>query len=236
MQTDMTWDLRPLRENVERVFGREQYDLFNPCLRSAGDRRDFARYHYGEAHRLMNEVIGDNPQIEMVATILGAHDKEPGAFNWARFQAAAHTVACVQSMHALVDSLAHTLYYGLGFNLDKATVLKPKAINAYRVRERLPSGPMRDAMSAWIDDPGFTYLSALNNCSKHRSMVSVGYSVDMTGEDELPHGLKFGMFDYEDEHYPQRWVRPTLINEYQRQETLFHQIGHALNDATAALQ
>jgi hypothetical protein len=224
------WDFKPLRSDMERLHGRGQVELIQPCLNSIHDRRGFARYHFSEAKRLMDEKIGERQDQEVVGVMLGAFNNEEGDFEWARFQAAAHITACVQSMHSVADILGQVIYLGLGMNLDQATAIKKeRGINIAAVGERLPAGPIADQVQSLISDPGFVYLSALNNHSKHRSIVTVGFSVDFTGEDELPHGLKFKAFQYDGVPYPARWVRPTLVAEYQRQETLLHGIGNALN-------
>ena len=80
-----------------------------------------------------------------------------------------------------------------------------------------------------LDDPGFTYLAALNNHSKHRSIIEVSYTVNFEA-DALEHGLRFNPFTYDGLDYPANWVRPTLANEYQRQEGLILAIGNAVND------
>jgi hypothetical protein len=72
--------------------------------------------------------------------------------------------------------------------------------------------------------------------SKHRSIVPVPYSVDMTGEDPEEHGLKFSDFIYDSTHYVARWVRPFLVAEYQRQEALVLEIGLTLNAELEARQ
>lgn len=162
--------------------------------------------------------------------MLGAFDEEEGGFEEARFKAAAHITACVHSMHSLADIIGQTLYLGIGMKLDPALAIKEEwRVNMARVVTRLPTGPLADQASALVNGPSFIYLAAMNNHSKHRSLVPVGYSVDFTGEDEEPHGLKFNAFQYDGKSHPARWVRSTLIPEYQRQETLLHGLGNALN-------
>lgn len=225
-----SWDLKALRDQVERLFGQLQREAIGPSINSIVERRTFARYHYGEAKRLFDEALAKHEDgISLVGLVLGAYDKEPGEFEWTRIQASAHVNACVHSMHAIADILGHVLYLGLGMNRHAATELGTRQTNIFTVRDKLPTGPIKRLVGELVDHPNFAYLSALNNTSKHRSIVALPYSVDMTGEDEEGHGLKFGAFHYEYTEYPQRWVRPFLKEEYQRQEALIMQIGHALN-------
>ena len=92
------WDFRPLRADIERLFGRDQVGLVQLCLNSIHAWRGYARYHFSEAKRLMAEAVGDRPHHEMVGVMLGVFDKENGDFEWSRFQAAAHITACVHAI------------------------------------------------------------------------------------------------------------------------------------------
>lgn len=147
------WDLKQLRTDVRRCFGSEQLRHLEPCLRSVDDRRGFARYHYSEAKRLMETETTGREGPELFAAMLGSYDREPGDFEWARFQAAAHITACVQSMHALADILAHTVYFGLGMNLDNASAMKPAAIRIETVPDKVAVPAIQTLMQAFSDHP-----------------------------------------------------------------------------------
>ncbi|PZT23544.1 hypothetical protein A7X88_15730 [Stenotrophomonas maltophilia] len=226
----MKWDLKELRGHVERLFGVEQLRTVNQCLRTIGDRREFSRYHFNEAKDRMEGALQGRETFELTAALLGAFDTDDRQFSTAQFQAYAHTVACVQNMHAVVDNMVHFAYYVLGANLDPATrIEKERDITWSKVSKKLVAGPIKDGLSALLDDPGFTYLAALSNHSKHRSIVEVSYSVNFES-DAVEHGLRFNPFTYDGVTYPTKWVRPTLIDEYQRQEGLILTIGNAVND------
>ncbi|HGM5918643.1 TPA: hypothetical protein ACKP5X_000912 [Stenotrophomonas maltophilia] len=222
--------MKVLRGHVERLFGEEQLRTVNQCLRTIGDRREFSRYHFSEAKGRMEGALQGRETFELTAALLGAFDTDDRQFSTARFQAYAHTVACVQNMHAVVDNMVHFAYYVLGVNLDPTTrIEKERDITWSKVSKKLVAGPIKDGLSALLDDPGFTYLAALSNHSKHRSIVEVSYSVNFES-DAVEHGLRFNPFTYDGVTYPTKWVRPTLIDEYQRQEGLILTIGNAVND------
>lgn len=224
------WDFKPLRSDIERLFGRDQVRLIQPCLNSIRDWRGFTRYHFAEAKRLMAESVGDQEIYEVFDLMLGVFDKDEDEFDKARFKAAAHITACVHSMHSLADIIGQNVYLGLGMNLDPDLAFKEeRGITVANVAKRLQAGPVADHLSELVDGKDFRYLAAMNNHSKHRSVVPVGFVLDFTGEDEEPHGLKFNAFRYDGIRHEARWVRPTLTAEYQRQETLLHAIGNALN-------
>lgn len=226
----MEWDLKELRGHVERLFGEEQLRTVNQCLRTIGDRREFSRYHFNEAKARMKDVRRDRETIELTAALLGAFDTDERQFSTARFQAYAHTVACIQNMHAVVDNMVHFAYHVLGANLDPATRIdQERDITWSKVSKKLAAGPIKEGLSALVDNLGFTYLAALSNHSKHRSIIEVSYSVNFES-DAVEHGLRFNPFTYDGAAYPAKWVRPTLIDEYQRQEGLMLTIGNSVND------
>lgn len=161
-------------------------------------------------------------------------EKESAEFQKARFKAEAHITACVHSMHSLADIIGQTIYLGLGMNLDPALAFKKeRQITVLNVAGKIPPGPLAELVQELLNSKDFRYLAAMNNHSKHRSVVPVGFGLDFTGEDEEPSGLRFNAFRYDGQDYGARWVRPTLVAEYDRQERLLHAIGNALNEELA---
>jgi len=137
-------------------------------------------------------------------------------------------------MHSLPDILGQVIYLALGMNRHPATELQERYTHIYAVRDKLPAGALKDLAHQLTEHPDFAYLSMLNNMSKHRSIVPVPYSVDMTGQDPEGHGLKFAAFIYDATPYAERWVKPFIRAEYQRQEELVLEIGNTLNGLVAS--
>ena len=229
------WDLKQLRESVESLYGRSQRKAISPSIDSIEQRRGFASYHYLEALRVMKEATSAHESdMEIMLLMMDADEEASREFRWASFQAAAHITACVQSMHCIADMLAHTLYYAYGMNLDQEKVLDAHRVGIRSVSQRLPEGAVKDQLKTLVEHESFLYLSALTNHSKHRSMVKASYTLDLTGEAAASHGLKFSGFEYGIEEFTERWVRPTLEAEYNRQATLIISIGQALNASLIA--
>ena len=228
-----TWNLEALRDAVQQRYGGEQKDTFNAPLNSVIQRGEFAKYHYTEAKRLLEAATAAHIELgDMMMLILG-NDTASVAFRQARFQAAAHITACVQNMHATADILAHTVYFALGMNLDPALWLKPRNISMAQVIKKVPIEAIQQLLSALVEDEGFLYLSALNNHSKHRSIVDIPFSIDLTPNPGPP-GLKFAAFEYDDQMFTERLAMPTLDKEYGRQSKLIIGIGQLLNSTLSA--
>jgi hypothetical protein len=229
----MTWDLAVLRDAVRHKHGIEQEEKLIPPLNSVVQRGAFAKFHYLEAKRLLEAATAAHTDMgEMIMLILGS-DTASVAFQQARFHAAAHITACVQNMHSTADTLAHAVYFALGMDLNPGLRLEPRKINIWNVMDKTPVGPIRNLLIELVDHDGFRYLNKLSNHSKHRSVVDIPFSVDVTAID-APSGLKFAEFVYEDVKIPGCWAMPTLNAEYGRQSSLIIGIGHALNSTLIA--
>lgn len=227
-----SWDLSQLRRSVERLYGRAQRIAISPSLDSIDQRRNYASYHYHEAFRVMKDATcAHESDMELMMLIMGAIDDEASQeFKWASFQASAHIIACVQSMHTYSDLLAHSIYYAFGMNLYE-NPLKARQIGMNKVFQLLPSGEVKKQVSVLINHADFSYLSAVTNHSKHRSIVEATYSLDLTSDPVSSHGLKFSGFEYDGKTYSERWVKSILESEYNRQAELVVRIGQAINAA-----
>jgi len=228
----MTWNLEQLREDVRFLFGDEQRERLSPSLNSIVDRQTYARFHYQESKRILGEVLNDRDgQSILIDLIFGADRNAQHEFAYQRKFVEAHCMAFLQSLHSLSDILAHATYFALGLNLHKTTRLSPTRISLHRVLPLLPPGEMTTRLQELIDHEDYQYLADIVNHSKHRSVIQTPYSVDATGCDTQPHGLKFAAFVYDDvPPYPARWADPFMESEYNRQSALITHIGELLND------
>jgi hypothetical protein len=227
----MTWNLEQLREDVTFLFGDEQRECLSPSLNSIVDRQTYARFHYQESKRILGEVLNDrDDQAILFDLIFGADRNARHEFANRRKFAEAHIVAFLQSLHSLSDILAHAIYFALGLNFHKATRLPPKRVYLHKVQALLPPGEVSVRLQELINHEDYRYLADIVNHSKHRSVIQTPYSVDITGCDTQPHGLKFAAFVYDDQAYPARWADPFMESEYNRQSALITSIGELLND------
>ncbi len=133
------WDLNETRQLIRTRYGLDQLELARQSIGSIVDRREFARFHYHEAVDLLasdiDELFKSN---ELFPAMLGARDEHRDKYQECLFKIGAHVTACVQSMHAIADILAHALFYSLGCNL-RPDALKERDINAARVQYFLSS-------------------------------------------------------------------------------------------------
>lgn len=231
----MSWSLKQLRDDVELLFGADQQELLSPCVDSIVDRMYYARFHFQDGMRPLKAFLdGRDDQSSLFSLIVGADGEQSGEFYLRKKHAEAHIVACLQSMHALSDTLGHVLYFSTGQNLNPNTRLQPRAVSIHSVRTGLlklnPKAiELEQLTGQLIDNPDYQYVADIVNHSKHRSIIGASFTVGLTDSADPPYGLEFRAFEYNGKKYPKRWVESFLENEYGRQSALIIQIGVALN-------
>jgi hypothetical protein len=184
----------------------------------------------------MEGGIGERDSEEVVALIHGIDGENAlRTYYSAQRRALANYVACIQSIHALSDTLAHVIYFGLAMALDKATRLKDRDISLYNVWSKLSAVPdgvnLQVLLKELREHPEFRYLNRLTNLTKHRAIMDARHTVSLVeGE---PDGFRLPSFKADEETYPARWLEPVLSSEFRRQNVLHIDIGCELNDILA---
>lgn len=229
------WDLNETYQLVRRVFGRDQERLTQESLQSVTDRQAFSSYHFSEATRLSKAF--ERNHLASTRTILEIHvagaEEKQRAFQTYMVKAGAHSVAAVQSLHAIPDIFAHAVYFASGQNLQPHAVSNDSDISLPRVVTCLK----QDKRFAAISTPlqaiqsgiGWRHLAAVSNMSKHRSVVRAVYNEDWTGKRARPRELYVSAFEWHGKHYPAVSLRGLLEPEYERLMKSAISIGHELN-------
>jgi hypothetical protein len=197
------------------------YEAARASLSSALDRQEYARFHYHEVKdrwgRLLQVASAPNGVWDIVlgGSVSSGIENENESLLHA---IGAHVVACVQSLHAVPDILAHGVYFSLG--LARSVRLKERAINAAKVQAELaefvPTHRLSILLNELLTTGEFDQLSALSSHGKHRSIIKSSISADMTGADSEPIRLNFGDFAYDGQHYAKCEVLPFLEREFDR--------------------
>ncbi|MFN7520176.1 MAG: hypothetical protein ACK5Q0_06400, partial [Lysobacteraceae bacterium] len=144
--------------------------------------------------------------------------------------ARAEIIACVQSMHAVADTLAHVIYFALAMDRNGATKLNERDVSARSLTKKLPLGKIREMVETLKESDGFVYLESLVNHCKHRSLVPIPYHYDLSGEPSARQGFWFAEFTHDGVSHVAREVDGYLKAEYERQSRLVIAIGNVLND------
>lgn len=227
------WHIDETREHIRRLFGREQLELANPCIRSVVDRQIYARIHFQDARAKIDAYIQAELQDASLLDVTLGGDAEAWAeFNIFIREAGAHLTACVQSIHSVPDILSHAVYYSLGLNRT-AGALKARDIGVANILKLLKRETefvgISSLLETYVRDESFRHLSALANQAKHKSIVFPSLNEDWTGERPKLHVVVFPAFSYDEVVYPQVQADELLSCEYERCSKLVVNTGIELN-------
>lgn len=118
----MTWDIGKTLNLVETRFGRSQRMLANASIQSTTQRLRYAHFHY---HQLVDELnsyqqeLGDRLVIDAA---FGQNEEARQAYYTFMERVCAHAVACVQSIHAVADLLAASVFMSLNLNAKNKAI------------------------------------------------------------------------------------------------------------------
>lgn len=228
------WDLLETYRLVQRVFGHDQEKLTRESARSVTDRREFSSYHFAEAMRLSKAF--ERKHLSDTRTILEIHaqgaEKKERAFQVFMVRAGAHSLAAVQSLHAIPDIFAHAIYFAAGqslqpYALDDSKVTVQSVVSCLKRDSRF--APLSAALQSIHSGHGWQHLAAVSNMSKHRSVVRAAYNEDWTGARATLRELHVSAFDRNGKGYPAVSLRELLEPEYERIMRTVITVGNELN-------
>ena len=238
-----SWDLEATRTLAGRQFeddevAHAQVALLRPCLNSIAQRRFFANYHFFECKRLLRENIDEKLPHPPIFDIRYQFDPEHQAEMTAcELRAAAHVVACLQNLHCLADTLAHVVWYAYGLNripepIEEHRVTISRVTTALKSKERY--GGVRKALKELLGDSDFSYLDAVVNRSKHRSVIAPNLVFDMRDEERPTYYLELPAFRHKKVEHHALVVDQSLEPLYLSIVAKVIACGNALNDSLLA--
>lgn len=226
------WDIEETREHIRRLFGDDQLELAKPCLRSVVDRQTYARIHLQDAKAKIDSYTQTALQDASLFDVTFGDSEAWVEFNIFLREVGAHLTACVQSIHAVPDILAHAIYYSLGLN-QATGALKARDVCAGSVLRLLRRERQLSAITALLESlvstDTFAHLAALANQAKHRSIVFPSLDEDLTGTRKKRHMVLFPAFVYDDGSFPQVFADDFISVEYERFSRCVVDTGIQLN-------
>jgi len=213
------WGMEETRANINRRFGTAQFKLARASIASSVARLDYAKYHYSEVSRLLKRFSKKYLSVEPLVAVVSGEVHIRRQFEIFMMKTNAHSIACIQSIHAIPDLMAHSIYFSLGFNLLPQP-LPPEKVSAFTVMDLLKKTvahrQSRDILRAFCaDDPAFRHVAALANIAKHRSVASARLNEDSTGAREDRHEIHFAAFAYEGRSFPNAKLLTVLVPAFE---------------------
>lgn len=226
------WNMSETRNLIKLLYGREQLEMAKPALRSVIDRRDYAYFHYHEANNLFQAFAEENLVDEPLLWVIHQSDESCSKFHWLITKIGAHVVACIQSLHAVADIMAHAIYYTLAMNRSE-NALRETNVSATTVLKKLGESAelsiVYQCMTELTSGGRADHLAALSNYSKHRSIIRTAMTEDWTGEELERHRLTLGGFSYKGRSFPEARVNDFATDEHDRIARLIVDTGNAVH-------
>lgn len=209
-------DLYEFRVRARALFGEVHAHLVKMSCDSVGDRLYAVRLHFQAALAEMKNVIEPDAEIsEAFALILGGLSQEEwDKFSHHRANASAHALACLESLHAVADTLAHLVWLVVGHKLT-GDPLRAIDVSLAKMIGKISDPPIHDSLKHFATHPDRRYLSDVVNHAKHRAIVRIAYGVNST-DGAGAHGLRLLGFERDDRKHEDRWFAPFVRTEYDR--------------------
>jgi hypothetical protein len=225
-----TWDLKELKDHIEKKYGEKQKNLSTRSLDSIFENQDFARYHYTEVKRLITEHMSGKETEKDYFRLVMSTDKTVRESEY-QFSTSckAHIISLLRHLHSIPDLLSHVIYFCLGFNIDNKNHLDDNKISLYNVKKLLQKDKkyqdLLESLLILTDSDDFRYLKVLGNHTKHRANVipKLSYSLEFKGE--KVYKFSFEAFN----EYPQKPAVDFLNNEFNRGSEQIIIIGNKIN-------
>ncbi|WP_161808459.1 hypothetical protein [Methyloglobulus morosus] len=200
--------MRELESLIEKSHGTPQLEKAAAHIRSVARKLESAGYHYQMALGAFENVfpVQNDELISVANTILGVGESSR-KYRFATLAHESNVIALAHVMHSMTDVFSHVIYDSLnlsGLHEDK--------LNLSIVSKNLPAGELKDRVVRVLGLQQYNYLNSLVNTSKHIQLVETVYSVDMTGESKIPHGLKFKAFKYKTESHAEKYAQDFLVD------------------------
>lgn len=228
------WSIADTRRHIEAHFGSAHLDHVAPSLNSLAERLHYAQYHYQEIQRLLGSFtelhLATKP---LLVLIHGGDEASREEFEVLMIEVGAHATACVLSIHAISDIMAHAVYHALGHSLD-VSALRERNISAASVQSRLRHVPahaaIAEVLSRMCNDSCYRNIAALANKSKHQSIVKPVLNEDFTGSRAQRHEFRFSAFQYDGRDFPEATLASVLDPAYELASRTIVEVGNMLND------
>lgn len=218
------WNLRELRELIEKIHGPEQLQKAISHINSVDWKIRAASYHsYAASNAFSGVFEGVVDSQFSVMKMMFSNGEEASDFREARFIYEANVIACAQAMHSVADIISHVILDSLALKgVDEET------LNLKVVHKALSSGDLKQRIAKVMGMTKFRYLHDFVNTSKHVRLVDAEYNVDLTGTAKHAHGVRFKQFECKGRLHGAKWGEEFLL-ELRQLSIEYVGLGQELN-------
>lgn len=228
----MTWDISATLNLIQARYGRLQREAANHCFQSVHQRLRYGRFHYTALKKdfdaFKEAKIGDRMVIDLAWS---ADDGERGEYLEFMDRVGAHAVACVQSIHAVADLLATSVYVSLNLNangkpVDEHSITFQLTLDRLALNSRHATAA--NLLNKLRTHPSFQHVDALSNKAKHSGMIRPTMNEDWTGTRAERIQIHFEGFMRKSTRYPSVAIIDVLGPAYEQVSKVTVDLGNEL--------
>ncbi|WP_137822558.1 hypothetical protein [Pseudomonas sp. D(2018)] len=201
------WDLGALKNKVVATQAGDTKELVD-LIYAMGRYQQIFEYHKCLARDAFAAFSTDSgpDQLKFLTHAFGCvSPEEQGTLEHARLVSEANLLACIGITRSAFDSFGELLN-----RLVLPVPLNGK-VYVHTVRDKLPSGELKDSLDSALSASWFTYVSDFSNVSKHRALIGHTPSASYIDDNQ---GGKVASFTYENRGkprtHPSYWTKEIL--------------------------
>lgn len=216
-----TWQMKHFVELVRVKVSESAASAIAAPVQSVPWKLWMAHFHADQAARTFERLmpVEKDQRVWVVGQLLSeaAPGERERTIRLGQFEVEAHTIACAQALHSVVDLFGPIVYEGLGLSRF-GEQLGPRQQYPAKVFQVLQNSnthaEVAVAFRAVLELPAYRYVRAYVNTTKHRSLVPASYTVSFETEPPATvQGVRISEFEYEDQKFGRLWAAE-LTNQY----------------------
>lgn len=206
------WKVKQFLELVREKVSESAASSVASAVRSVPWKLWLAEYHAESVEEVIARLVPADAEPRFWAVVQLLRESAPGdqerPIRLAVFEAEAHTIACAQALHSVIDLFGPIIYTGLGLSESRLEPKKQYPRNVLRaLKANGDHASIADCLQSLLDSEAYRYVRAYVNTTKHRSLVPSSYAVsfEVTPPDRVQ-GLRIAAFEYQGEIFDRRWA------------------------------
>lgn len=191
------WMFDPLREEADR---RSNSFQIRDQINSVSSAIDIFVFHINESKEALEKITPKTPDEEARLIFEPTYIHENYYEEKLRLQA--NSIAALHSVRSVFEYFAQLVRMLLIEN-----ELTEKECSISRLKNRLPSSPLKNYLQEVLSSYSYKYSSALGNTLKHRSLAKFGSVLKVQTSET---GFYFQSFEYNGTRYAEKWAMEVL--------------------------
>ncbi len=219
-----SWNLDELRKLIEEMHGVKQLEKARPHINAVDWKLRAGNYHSYTASNAFSGVIEEEPHPVTLIKMMLSSGEEVKDFHEAQFIYETNIIACAQSMHSVADIISHVIQDSLALEGVDEEKINLKVLKGF-----LSDSPLKKRITRVLGLAHFRYLQDFVNTSKHIRLVDTEYTLDFTGKEEIPYGVRFREFKRMNRTHRSKWGRK-FLDEMKQLSVEYILLGSAINE------